>query len=170
MNIRAAMASILIAIGVIAGVLFIIISYRAPAPEEPAVFATVVPEPEKFAAVMPAAPEAPAFEFEIVASPEARRQGLSGRKDIPPDYGMLFVFDTADRYGFWMKDMLVSIDIIWLRRDGTILSIEENVSPDTYPTPFYPPEAVSYVLETRAGEARAQGWVPGTRLALPISQ
>ena len=83
---------------------------------------------------------------------------------------MLFVFPTADRYGFWMKDMLASIDIIWLRSDGTIIEIEEGVSPETYPTPFYPPERVSYVLETRTGEARAQGWEPGTRLSLPISQ
>lgn len=170
MNIRAAIVSILIAIGVIAGVLFILISHRAPVPEEPAVFATVVPESEKFEAVMPSAPEASAFEFEIVASPEARQQGLSGRTSVPGNYGMLFVFDTADRYGFWMKDMLVSIDIIWLANDGTIIAIEDSVSPETYPTPFYPPQAVSFVLETRAGEARTQGWVPGTKLNLPVSR
>jgi uncharacterized protein len=109
-----------------------------------------------------------ALEFEVVASPEARAQGLSGRSEVPPGYGMLFVFDAPERYGFWMKDMLVSIDIIWLDNDGTIIGIEENVSPATYPKPFYPPRAVRLVLETKAGEARAQGWGVGTKLSLPL--
>ncbi len=108
------------------------------------------------------------FEFEIVASPEARAQGLSGRADVPPGYGMLFVFDVSERYGFWMKDMLVSIDIIWLSDNGTIIGIEENVSPATYPTAFQPPVPVRLVLETRAGEAGARGWSVGTRIPLPL--
>jgi uncharacterized membrane protein (UPF0127 family) len=112
--------------------------------------------------------EASSFDFEVVASPDARAQGLSGRTDVPHGYGMLFVFDQPDRYGFWMKDMLVAIDIIWLASDGTIVGIEESVSPSTYPTPFYPSQPVKLVLETRAGEARAQGWGIGTRIALPL--
>jgi hypothetical protein len=110
------------------------------------------------------------LQFEIADTPEERERGFSGRADVPGGYGLLFVFDRADRYGFWMKDMLVPIDIIWLQDDGTILGIEEAVSPDTYPTPFYPPEPVRFVLETRAGEARAQGWEVGTRIALPDSR
>lgn len=109
-----------------------------------------------------------AFTFEVVGSPAARAKGLSGRADVPAGYGMLFVFDVPDRYGFWMKDMLVSIDIIWLSSDGTILGIEEAVSPATYPEPFYPPVPVRLVLETRAGEARAQGWAVGTQIELPL--
>ena len=112
--------------------------------------------------------ETSSFEFEVVASPEARAQGLSGRTEVPSGYGMLFVFDVADRYGFWMKDMFVPIDIIWLANDGTILAIEKNVSPATYPKPFYPPQPVRLVLETRPGEAEAQGWGIGTRLTLPL--
>lgn len=114
------------------------------------------------------ATDAPSFDFEVVASPEAREQGLSGRADVPHGYGMLFVFDQPGTYGFWMKDMLVPIDIIWLASDGTIVGIEDSVSPSTYPTPFFPTSPVRLVLETRAGEAQAQGWSVGTRLALPL--
>jgi uncharacterized membrane protein (UPF0127 family) len=67
-----------------------------------------------------------------------------------------------------MKDMFVSIDIIWLADDGTVLAIDESVSPSTYPTPFYPPQPVRLVLETRAGETRAQGWTVGTKIPLPL--
>lgn len=105
-----------------------------------------------------------AFEIEVVATPEARARGLSGRRDVPERYGMLFVFSSADRYGFWMKDMYVPIDIIWLREDGTIIGIEEALSPSSYPASVYSPEPVRFVLETKAGEARKSGWDVGTKL------
>lgn len=108
------------------------------------------------------------FEFEIVASSDARFRGLSGRTEIPSNYGMLFVFPEANRYGFWMKDMLVSIDIVWLTSDGTIVGIDAHASPESFPTPFYAPEPVTRVLEVRAGEAEAQGWRVGDRIALPV--
>lgn len=107
------------------------------------------------------------FEFEIVDTPDTRALGLSGRSSLPENYGMLFVFDTPDRYGFWMKNMLVPIDIVWLSKDGTIIDITRGVSPDTYPNVFYPREAVSFVLETKAGESYRQGWEAGDRISLP---
>lgn len=92
--------------------------------------------------------------FEIADTPEERAQGLSGRQSIPDNYAMLFVYEEADLHGFWMKDMFVPIDIIWLGDDGTVLKIEEAVSPDTYPKVFYPPQPVRYVLEMRAGQGK----------------
>ncbi len=108
------------------------------------------------------------FRFELADTEEARERGLSGRAEVPSDYGMLFVFEDADRYGFWMKDMLVPIDIIWLADDGSIIGIEREVSPATYPDVFYPPKSVRYVLETRAGEAARKGWGIGTPIVLPL--
>ncbi len=108
-----------------------------------------------------------AMTFEIADTPLKQEQGLSGRAVIPDNYGMLFVFAEPDRYGFWMHEMLTSIDILWLADDGTILGLEENVSPDTYPESFYPPEPVRYVLETRAGYAGERGWSVGSVVDLP---
>jgi len=107
--------------------------------------------------------------FEIVTTTAAQERGLGGRADIPENYGMLFVFAKADNYGFWMKDMLAPIDMIWLDTDGTILKINANVQPDTYPQAFYPPKPVKYVLETRANEAARRGWGVGTKVSLPAS-
>jgi len=120
------------------------------------------------APVEPVPQTAPAtFMFEIRDTEAERKQGLSGRTDVPSNYGMLFVFPEKTVPGFWMKDMHVSIDMIWLSDDGTILGIEDSVSPSTYPRTFVPPEPVRYVLETRAGEARAQGWTVGATVDLP---
>lgn len=105
--------------------------------------------------------------IERVTTETARAQGLSGRTNIPSDYGMLFVFPHAGTYSFWMKDMQVPIDIIWLSDTYEIIGIEDSVAPDTYPVAFTPPTPVRYVLETRAGEARARGWGIGTQLSLP---
>lgn len=108
------------------------------------------------------------FQYEIASSEAARTRGLSGRTNIRSDYGMLFVFPNKDRHGFWMKDMLEPIDIIWISDARTVVGVEANVSPQTYPNVFYPPEPVRYVLETRAGEAARLGLLPGTRLNLPL--
>lgn len=111
--------------------------------------------------------EAP-LTFEIVRTPEEWSRGLSGRTSVPQGYGMLFVFPKADTYSFWMKDMLVPIDIVWLSDNGTIVGIEESVVSETYPgTTFEAPEPVRLVLEMRAGESRARGYKVGDKIALP---
>ncbi|KND50495.1 MAG: hypothetical protein AB202_02460 [Parcubacteria bacterium C7867-007] len=106
--------------------------------------------------------------FEIVSSEKDRAQGLSGRKNIKPDYAMLFVFETDGSYGIWMKGMLVPLDILWLSDNGTIVTLEQNVEPSSYPHVFYPDMPVRYVMEMRAGQAAARGWTVGTTVQLPL--
>ena len=81
---------------------------------------------------------------------EARKMGLSGRNELGKHDGMLFVFDTAARYGFWMKDMRFPIDILWLSDDGKVLEMRENVRPATYPEVFTSNVPARYVLELPA--------------------
>lgn len=89
-----------------------------------------------------------------VADTEAtREQGLSGRATLAENHGMLFFFDAPGRPGFWMKDMLFSIDIIWISKDWTVIDITKNLSPDTYPNAFSPAAEAQYVLEVPAGFA-----------------
>lgn len=107
------------------------------------------------------------LQFEIVRTPEAQEKGLGGRTDVPNGYGMLFVFPKEETLAFWMKDMLVPIDILWLSEDGTILGIEDSISPDTYPKTFTSPQPVRLVLELRAGESKLREYHVGSRIALP---
>lgn len=95
--------------------------------------------------------------IEVADTPKARERGLAGREKVPEDYGMLFVFDEEGRHGFWMKDMRVPLDIFWLTLDGHVLAVEENIAPSTYPSVFYPPKPVQYVLETTANFAKVHG-------------
>lgn len=133
-----------------------------------AVFSVREPAPAPTVAVVGEEQAYSLATIEVVRTPAERQQGLSNRADIPEDYGMLFVFEEEGDYGFWMKDMLVSIDMLWLADDGAIIGITADVSPDTYPQTFHPPSPVRYVLETRAGEAQRKGWSIGTKLSLPL--
>ena len=82
---------------------------------------------------------------------QSRAQGLSGRAGLAEGEGMLFVFPQDGKYGFWMKDMRFSIDILWLAADGKIVYIAENVSPDSFPQSFESDVPARYVLELPAG-------------------
>ena len=104
--------------------------------------------------------------IEYATTEAARERGLGGRADIPSGYGMLFVFPKDGSYGFWMKDMLVPIDMFWLNDKGQVVSIAENVATSSYPNVFYPTVPARYVLETSAGFANAHNIATGTPLLL----
>jgi uncharacterized membrane protein (UPF0127 family) len=91
--------------------------------------------------------------LEVVKSEESQARGLSGRIEVPPNYGMLFVFKEDGQYGFWMKDMQVPIDIFWLTKDGEVVHVERGVTPESFPNTFTNITPARYVLETRSGVA-----------------
>jgi len=86
----------------------------------------------------------------IADTPEERNQGLSGVESLPTDEGKLFIFDKEGEYGFWMKDMKIPLDIIWINNERRIVHIEENVSPESYPAIYGSPEPARFVLEVNA--------------------
>jgi uncharacterized protein len=104
--------------------------------------------------------------IEYAMTLEARERGLGGRTEIQKDYGMLFVFPKDDIYGFWMKDMLVPIDIFWLDSKGQVVFIISNIATSSYPNVFYPDKPARYVLETAAGFAKDNSVATGTSLQL----
>ena len=95
---------------------------------------------------------------EVADTLALQTRGLSGRAGLAEGEGMLFIFDEAGVHGIWMKDMRFSIDIIWAADDGTILTIEERISPYTYPQSFQASSlAARYVLEVPAGFVEKSG-------------
>jgi uncharacterized membrane protein (UPF0127 family) len=107
-----------------------------------------------------------------VASQESERMvGLMCVTRLRPQTGMLFVFPTDDEHEFWMKRTLVSLDMVWVGGDGTVRGVAADVPASTLDTPD---DRVAlrggrgrYVIELRAGEAAADGIVPGAHLAIP---
>lgn len=79
-----------------------------------------------------------------------KERGLSGKKSMPKNQGMLFVNDKPDFYSFWMKDMMFPIDIIWIDENYKIVDIIQNVKPDSFPETFKPSAPAKFILEVNA--------------------
>ncbi len=103
---------------------------------------------------------------DIADTDALREKGLSGRNTLKEGTGMLFVFETADRYGIWMKDMKFPIDIIWIDEAMHIVSIETKVAPSTYPAVFKPTVASTYVLELPSGFSSAHNLMVGGKIRI----
>lgn len=92
---------------------------------------------------------------------DAFSRGLGGYGSLPDNRGMLFVFQQPGLYGFWMKDMLISIDIIWISAENQVVHVEtaqpEPGVPDSQLTVYRPGAPSLYVLEVRAGLAAEKG-------------
>ena len=105
--------------------------------------------------------------FVSVADTEQKRElGLGGRSGLASNEGMLFIFPKEGTYGFWMKDMRFPVDILWLSNDGTVIYIQEKVSPDTYPHVFTPGKKARYVLELPAGYSTEHHILVGDRTSI----
>ena len=94
------------------------------------------------------------IKIELAGTPAKQILGLSNRANLAQDSGMLFIFNDLVVRNFWMKDMLIPIDIIWINNDK-VVGIEKNASiPTATNTPiFRSSEAVNLVLEVNAGYA-----------------
>lgn len=88
---------------------------------------------------------------EIAETQKERILGLSYRKKLEKNHGMIFIFEKEDYHPFWMKNMNFSIDIIWIDGEKKIIDITENVSPETFPKVFRPSKPAKFVLEVEAG-------------------
>ncbi len=93
---------------------------------------------------------------EVASNEEERRKGLSGRTSLSKDGGMLFSFGQENVLpSFWMKDMLIPIDIIWVN-DFRVVKIHENVQlepekSDSELTKYYSDGPIDNVIEVNAG-------------------
>lgn len=106
------------------------------------------------------------LEVELRRSTEELSKGMMFRAQLPPDKGMLFVFDNSQKRPFWMFQTIVPLDMIWMDEAKRIVEIVENAPPckerdfrncPTYGGNFETP----YVLELAAGRAGALGLETG---------
>lgn len=83
-----------------------------------------------------------------------RTQGLSDIIAMDKLEGMAFVFDEPSHYGFWMNRMNFSLDFVYVR-EGKIVEIIKDVSPDTFPNTITPKEPADIILELNSGQIDA---------------
>jgi len=104
-----------------------------------------------------------AFNVELATDDQERERGLMFRKSLPEGQGMLFDFQRDQPVSFWMHNTYISLDMIFIRGDGTILRVAEDTEPLS--DDFIPSGgAVRAVLEVIAGTAKKLGIGPGDRV------
>ncbi|PIR98214.1 MAG: hypothetical protein COT89_00680 [Candidatus Colwellbacteria bacterium CG10_big_fil_rev_8_21_14_0_10_42_22] len=110
------------------------------------------------------------FRVDVANTAIQQAKGLGGEDALAQNEGMLFVFDSPTNRKFWMKDMLIPIDIIWIK-DNQVVGVEHRVDPEInvplYKKKRYPsPQRVNYVLEIASGRASALGIKKGTDVSI----
>lgn len=86
-----------------------------------------------------------------------RERGLSGQKQMDNGSGMFFVFPEEGNFTFWMKDMLIPLDIVFIDSNFTVVDIKQNEKPcETNPCPqIVSNQNFKYALEINAGWTNA---------------
>lgn len=106
------------------------------------------------------------FTAEVLSNPSDQAIGLSGRKSLKDNQAMLFEYKLSVIPYFWMKGMLIPIDIIWIS-DNKIVGIEKNISnpnpaiTDAALPKYKPNTSVNYVLEINSGLSDKYGFNVG---------
>ncbi len=95
------------------------------------------------------------FDANIASTQVSREKGLSGLTSLGPQRALIFAFPSDSAWPIWMKDMKVSIDIVWLDKDKKVVYSVKNVSPGDM-TIFKPSSFARYVIELPAGTIDGQ--------------
>ena len=107
------------------------------------------------------------FRVEVARNDADRAQGLMYRRTMPADQGMLFDFGRVEPVSMWMQNTYLSLDMLFIRPDGTIARIASNTEPLSTRT-IPSGEPVLAVLELNAGMTAKLGIKPGDRVEHPI--
>lgn len=113
-------------------------------------------------------PSGTVIQAEIADTPQKRATGLMYRDHLKKDHGMMFFFDQAQEWTFWMKNTLIALDLIWMDEKKRVIHIERNVpictrTDDSCPQ-YRPNDGALYVLEIAAGTVDGLKIEKGTKL------
>tara|TARA_R110001599_G_scaffold1454_4_gene7026 strand:+ start:2990 stop:3457 length:468 start_codon:yes stop_codon:yes gene_type:complete len=108
------------------------------------------------------------FLVEYVADPDSRRQGLMGRENLADGTGMLFDFPEGTEPSIWMRNMVISLDLLYIDSTGRIAQIFSDVPPcRAMPCEIYHAnQPLRFVLEVPAGTAKRLELEEGQKLEL----
>jgi uncharacterized membrane protein (UPF0127 family) len=103
------------------------------------------------------------IDVEVAVTSEEQQKGLGGRAALAENQGMFFQLPTVSIPSFWMKDMKIPIDILWIN-SGVVVGIEQNIPADDGAKLYSPTQPIDSVLELSAGWAARHGTSVGDRI------
>lgn len=94
---------------------------------------------------------------------ETRARGLMHRKALAPNRGMLFDFGAPRQITMWMKNTVISLDMIFIDSEGIVTGVAPRREPRSTRLTIST-QPVPYVLEVNAGVAEQFGLEAGFRV------
>lgn len=107
------------------------------------------------------------FHVELALTPQQQAHGLMGRTEMAEDAGMLFLFPGEDERSFWMKNTLIPLDMVFIKKDGTILRVHDSAVPNDLTSIKSNGPALA-VLEINGGVAKKLGIMDGDTVRHPF--
>lgn len=102
---------------------------------------------------------------ELMTHPSDLMKGMKFRDSLAEDRGMLFVHAEEGFYRFWMYEVKIPLDMVWLDKNRKIVQIVHECPPCAGPESACPTYGgafkAQYILELAAGVAKKQGLRPG---------
>lgn len=96
------------------------------------------------------------FRTKVAINNVDRAKGLSGVTELDSNQGLLIAFPGESKWGIWMKDMKMPIDIVWLDKDKKVIYIVKGASPESSTSKIFSPRTpAKYVVELPAGTVEA---------------
>ena len=92
------------------------------------------------------------FDIYIAESAAQRERGLMFVRELPQSSGMLFIYEADMYLSMWMKNTFIPLDMLFVRADGTVSSVEHDTEPRSLRS-ISSLERVRYVIELNAGVA-----------------
>ena len=102
------------------------------------------------------------IDVEVTETPAEKAQGLMFRTRLADTNGMLFFYDTPQEITMWMRNTYITLDMVFIRADGSIARIATAKPLDDTPVPSGEP--IAAVLEIAGGRAAHLGIAPGDRV------
>jgi uncharacterized membrane protein (UPF0127 family) len=111
------------------------------------------------------------IEAELAYTEANRARGLMFREKLASEGGMLFLFPSLEIHGFWMKNTLIPLDILWLneRKEVVYMVTAQPCKKDPCES-ITPLQKALYVLEVNAGFAKKRGIDIGTRFEFDVPE
>jgi uncharacterized protein len=113
-------------------------------------------------------PDGSVIRAEVMRRPEDMMRGMMFRDSLPDDRGMLFIHGKPGKYTYYMYQVTIPLDIIWMDSRNTVVEISENTPPCTTNASACPTyggtKDALVVLELAGGGARKHGIHPGARI------
>ncbi|MBQ9243136.1 MAG: DUF192 domain-containing protein [Proteobacteria bacterium] len=101
--------------------------------------------------------------LEVVDDDYTMQRGMMMRRGCQPGWGMLFVYPSEGMRSFWMHNTYMSLDMVFIRRDGSVSNVIENAEPLNDVPRYESTDRVMFVIELPGGSAAEYGIRSGSR-------